>query len=102
MQEVSGKDFHIIHPGSSVATSLSNAEAKPKNVVLLEIKVNTTAEWCIDHTILSLSNHLYMFPLNQGMQYKQTNIPLKSVRPFQYAEVSHFHSLLTSCLLSMR
>uniref|UniRef100_A0A0E0ARJ5 Mre11 DNA-binding domain-containing protein n=1 Tax=Oryza glumipatula TaxID=40148 RepID=A0A0E0ARJ5_9ORYZ len=59
-QEVSGKDFHIIHPGSSVATSLSNAEAKPKNVVLLEIK---------------------------GMQYKQTNIPLKSVRPFQYAEV---------------
>uniref|UniRef100_A0A0E0EIL4 Double-strand break repair protein n=1 Tax=Oryza meridionalis TaxID=40149 RepID=A0A0E0EIL4_9ORYZ len=59
-QEVSGKDFHIIQPGSSVATSLSNAEAKPKNVVLLEIK---------------------------GRQYRQTNIPLKSVRPFQYAEV---------------
>uniref|UniRef100_A0A0E0LRV1 Mre11 DNA-binding domain-containing protein n=1 Tax=Oryza punctata TaxID=4537 RepID=A0A0E0LRV1_ORYPU len=67
-QEVSGKDFHIIQPGSSVATALSSAEAKPKHAVLLEIK-------------------LYMFPLNQGRQYRQTNIPLKSVRPFEYAEV---------------
>ncbi|KAF0897708.1 hypothetical protein E2562_000424 [Oryza meyeriana var. granulata] len=60
-QEVPGKGFHIIQPGSSVATSLSNAEAKPKHVVLLEIK---------------------------GRQYRQTNVPLKSIRPFEYAEVS--------------
>ncbi|KAL5231957.1 hypothetical protein ABZP36_030733 [Zizania latifolia] len=60
-QEVPGKGFQIIQPGSSVATSLSKAEAKPKHVVLLEIK---------------------------GRQYKQTNIPLKSVRPFEYVEVA--------------
>uniref|UniRef100_A0A0D9X4Y8 Double-strand break repair protein n=1 Tax=Leersia perrieri TaxID=77586 RepID=A0A0D9X4Y8_9ORYZ len=66
-QEVPGTGFHIIQPGSSVTTSLSNAEAKQKNVVLLEIK---------------------------GRQYRQTNIPLKSVRPFGYAEVGHFQSLL--------
>ncbi|KAG8086895.1 hypothetical protein GUJ93_ZPchr0010g11290 [Zizania palustris] len=60
-QEVPGKGFQIIQPGSSVATSLSKAEAKPKHVFLLEIK---------------------------GRQYRQTNIPLKSVRPFEYVEVA--------------
>uniref|UniRef100_J3MQU8 Mre11 DNA-binding domain-containing protein n=2 Tax=Oryza brachyantha TaxID=4533 RepID=J3MQU8_ORYBR len=59
-QEVPGKSFHIIQPGSSVATSLSNAEAKPKHAVLLEIN---------------------------GRQYRQTKLPLKSVRAFKYAEV---------------
>ncbi|TVU10895.1 hypothetical protein EJB05_44450, partial [Eragrostis curvula] len=48
--------FHITQPGSSVATSLIDGEAKPKHVLLLEIK---------------------------GNQY----IPLRSVRPFKYAEV---------------
>lgn len=38
-QEVSGMGFHITQPGSSVATSLIEGEAKPKHVLLLEIKV---------------------------------------------------------------
>ncbi|KAJ6829928.1 double-strand break repair protein MRE11 isoform X1 [Iris pallida] len=52
--------FHISQPGSSVATSLIDGEAKPKHVLLLEIK---------------------------GSQYRPTKIPLKSVRPFEYADV---------------
>ncbi|CAO2205929.1 unnamed protein product [Urochloa humidicola] len=59
-QEVPGMGFHVTQPGSSIATSLINAEAKPKHVLLLEIK---------------------------GMQYRPTKIPLQSVRPFEYAEV---------------
>ncbi|CAN6269425.1 unnamed protein product [Urochloa humidicola] len=59
-QEVPGMGFHITQPGSSVATSLIDGEAKPKHVLLLEIK---------------------------GNQYRPTKIPLKSVRPFEYAEV---------------
>lgn len=31
--------FHITQPGSSVATSLIDGEAKPKHVLVLEIKV---------------------------------------------------------------
>jgi hypothetical protein len=47
--------FHITQPGSSVATSLIDGEAKPKHVLLLEIKVllkallfmlNKTSVWC--------------------------------------------------------
>jgi len=38
-QEVPGMGFHITQPGSSVATSLIDGEAKPKHVLLLEIKV---------------------------------------------------------------
>ncbi|ONK61238.1 uncharacterized protein A4U43_C08F27640 [Asparagus officinalis] len=59
-QEVAGMGFHITQPGSSVATSLIDGEAKPKHVLLLEIK---------------------------GSQYRPTKIPLKSVRPFEYMEV---------------
>ncbi|CAL9144510.1 unnamed protein product, partial [Musa hybrid cultivar] len=59
-QEVPGMGFHITQPGSSVATSLIDGEAKPKHVLMLEIK---------------------------GSQYRPTKIPLKSVRPFEYAEV---------------
>ncbi|GMH24308.1 hypothetical protein Nepgr_026151 [Nepenthes gracilis] len=59
-QEVAGMGFHITQPGSSVATSLIDGESKPKHVLLLEIK---------------------------GNQYRPTKIPLKSVRPFEYAEV---------------
>ncbi|XP_020109480.1 double-strand break repair protein MRE11 isoform X1 [Ananas comosus] len=60
LQEVPGMGFHITQPGSSVATSLIDGEAKPKHVLLLEIK---------------------------GTEYRPTKIPLKSVRPFEYAEV---------------
>ncbi|XP_020585050.1 double-strand break repair protein MRE11 isoform X2 [Phalaenopsis equestris] len=59
-QEVPGMGFHISQPGSSVATSLIEGEAKPKHVLLMEVK---------------------------GSQYRPTKIPLKSVRPFEYAEV---------------
>ncbi|KAJ4981183.1 hypothetical protein NE237_032020 [Protea cynaroides] len=59
-QEVAGMGFHITQPGSSVATSLIEGESKPKHVLLLEIK---------------------------GNQYRPSKIPLKSVRPFEYAEV---------------
>uniref|UniRef100_A0A1D1XIV7 Double-strand break repair protein n=1 Tax=Anthurium amnicola TaxID=1678845 RepID=A0A1D1XIV7_9ARAE len=59
-KEVPGMGFHISQPGSSVATSLIDGEAKPKHILLLEIK---------------------------GTQYRSTKIPLKSVRPFKYAEV---------------
>ncbi|WVZ94820.1 hypothetical protein U9M48_040664, partial [Paspalum notatum var. saurae] len=59
-QEVPGMGFHITQPGSTIATSLANAEAKTKHVLLLEIK---------------------------GMEYRPTKIPLQSVRPFEYAEV---------------
>lgn len=60
-QEVPGMGFHITQPGSSVATSLIDGESKPKHVLLLEIK---------------------------GNQYRPTKIPLKSVRPFEYIEIS--------------
>ncbi|XP_058111093.1 double-strand break repair protein MRE11-like [Magnolia sinica] len=59
-QEVLGMGFHITQPGSSVATSLIDGEAKLKHVLLLEIKEN---------------------------QYCPTKIPLKSVKPFEYAKV---------------
>ncbi|XP_078432461.1 DNA repair and meiosis protein (Mre11) isoform X2 [Wolffia australiana] len=59
-KEVPGMGFHISQPGSSVATSLIDGESKPKHVLLLEIK---------------------------GTQYRSSKIPLKSVRPFEYAEV---------------
>ncbi|CAK9274043.1 unnamed protein product [Sphagnum jensenii] len=60
-QEVLGMDFHVTQPGSSVATSLVAGEAKPKHVLLLEIK---------------------------GNQYRPTKIPLGSVRPFEFMDVS--------------
>lgn len=59
-EEVPGMGFHITQPGSSVATLLTSAEAKQKHVLLLEIK---------------------------GMKYRPAKIPLKTVRPFEYAKV---------------
>jgi double-strand break repair protein MRE11 len=61
VQEVLGMDFHVTQPGSSVATSLVAGEAKPKHVLLLEIK---------------------------GNRYRPTKIPLGSVRPFEFMDVS--------------
>ncbi|KAJ7535711.1 hypothetical protein O6H91_12G043300 [Diphasiastrum complanatum] len=60
-QEVSGMGFHLTQPGSSIATSLTDGEAKPKHVLLIEIK---------------------------GSQYRPTKIPLQTVRPFEFADVS--------------
>jgi len=37
-QEVPGMAFHVLQPGSSVATSLIEGEAKAKHVVLLEVE----------------------------------------------------------------
>uniref|UniRef100_M8BEL6 Double-strand break repair protein n=1 Tax=Aegilops tauschii TaxID=37682 RepID=M8BEL6_AEGTA len=70
-QEVPGMGFHITQPGSSVATSLIDGEAKPKHVLLLEIKSFLVP---------------YIF-LKQGNQYRPNKIPLMTVRPFEYAEV---------------
>ncbi|XP_004976963.1 double-strand break repair protein MRE11 isoform X2 [Setaria italica] len=47
-QEVPGMGFHITQPGSSVATSLIDGEAKPKHVLLLEIKVVLKDEADVD------------------------------------------------------
>ncbi|CAM6109413.1 unnamed protein product [Calypogeia fissa] len=59
-QEVPGMGFHVTQPGSSVATALTEGEAAPKHVLLIEIK---------------------------GRQYRPTKIPLQSVRPFLFADV---------------
>ncbi|CAD7972765.1 unnamed protein product [Amoebophrya sp. A25] len=52
--------YHLIQPGSSVATSLIPAEAVPKQVLYMELK---------------------------GTQYKTLKSPLTSVRPFKLDEV---------------
>lgn len=43
--------FHVTQPGSSIATSLINAEAKPKHVLLLEIKASI--ELLMQHAALT-------------------------------------------------
>lgn len=48
--------FHITQPGSSVATSLIDGEAKPKHVLLLEIKVYAVQVIC-----LCLANEIQVF-----------------------------------------
>jgi len=47
--------FHITQPGSSVATSLIDGEAKPKHVLLLEIKV-----FFRNRTLLFMLNVLFV------------------------------------------
>jgi len=56
----SGKSFYVTQPGSSVATSLSPGEAKPKHVGLLKIREK---------------------------DFKLEKIPLRTVRPFVIDEV---------------
>jgi len=56
LQEVSGMGFHVTQPGSSIATSLINAEAKPKHVLLLEIKVSIDATCCTNIQIIFISS----------------------------------------------
>lgn len=45
-KDVPGMAFHVLQPGSSVATSLIEGEAKKKHVVMLEVKVR-----CGMHTV---------------------------------------------------
>ena len=59
-EKVEGKDYYITQPGSSVATSLAHGEAIPKHVGILSI---------------------------QGSQFQISEIPLKTVRPFELDEV---------------
>jgi double-strand break repair protein MRE11 len=89
--------FHITQPGSSVATSLIDGEAKPKHVLLLEIKVFFQDKTLSCFMWIKLSCFMcllyflspYMFH-KQGNQYRPTKIPLRSVRPFEYAEACPF------------
>ncbi|RHY12149.1 hypothetical protein DYB25_003404 [Aphanomyces astaci] len=53
-------DFYITQPGSSVATSLVEGEAKPKKIGLLEVRNNN---------------------------FRLRSVPLKTVRPFKMAQV---------------
>eukprot|EP00899_Mesostigma_viride_P021825 jgi/Mesvir1/29644/Mv21489-RA.3 len=53
-------DFVITQPGSSVATSLIEGEAKRKHVLLLKVK---------------------------GLDYQTRNIPLETVRPFEHESI---------------
>jgi hypothetical protein len=43
-EEVAGVNFQISQPGSSVATSLIEGEAKKKHVLLMEIRVRDYLE----------------------------------------------------------
>ncbi len=56
----SDKSFSILQPGSSVATALSEGEAKKKHVVILEIL---------------------------GEQWRTFKFPLRTVRPFTFDQV---------------
>ncbi|KAK3271505.1 meiotic recombination, partial [Cymbomonas tetramitiformis] len=58
-------DFEITQPGSSVATSLAEGEAKQKHILLLEIAV-----------------------IAQATQWRVQTIPLKTVRPFVFDQVA--------------
>lgn len=56
----SDKGFSVLQPGSSVATALSEGEAKKKHVVILEIL---------------------------GDQWRTFKFPLRTVRPFAFDQV---------------
>lgn len=60
VQESVKGDFYITQPGSSVATSLVEGEAKPKQVAVLEIR---------------------------GQDFRMTSRALQTVRPFKMSEV---------------
>lgn len=57
--------FSILQPGSSVATALSDGEAKKKHVVVLEVL---------------------------GDQWRTFKFPLRTVRPFSFDQVSQIFS----------
>jgi double-strand break repair protein MRE11 len=78
--------FHITQPGSSVVTSLIDGEAKLKHVLLLEIKVFFPNSLMHIECVCCIFSICYMSH-EQGNQYRPTKIPLRSVRPFEYAVV---------------
>ncbi|KAM0858359.1 hypothetical protein ACQ4PT_047883 [Festuca glaucescens] len=84
-QEVPGMGFHMTQPGSTIATSLTSAEATQKHVLLLEIKANTYI--LLQPAVLTTNMSNFLCSIQQGMKYRPTKIPLKTVRPFEYAEV---------------
>jgi hypothetical protein len=53
--------FHITQPGSSVATSLIDGEAKPKHVLLLEIKVSFTTLFDVKLNLILGVSHSCIF-----------------------------------------
>ncbi|CAH8827347.1 unnamed protein product [Trichobilharzia szidati] len=56
----SARNFYVVQPGSSVATSLSEGEAQDKAVALLEVR---------------------------GKEFKVTRLPLRTVRPFLFRDL---------------
>ena len=62
-------DFHVSQPGSSVATSLVEGEAKQKKIMLLEVKADPEAP-------------------NEAPFWRATPINLETTRPFKYRHVS--------------
>ena len=64
-------NFHVMQPGSSIATSLCLGEAVPKQIAMLTLK---------------------------GRDFETENIRLKSVRPFIMKEISLSHEKETSKL----
>ena len=62
-------DFHVSQPGSSVATSLIEGEAKQKKIMLLEVKSDPEAP-------------------NEAPFWRATPINLETPRPFKYRHVS--------------
>jgi double-strand break repair protein MRE11 len=57
---VEEQDFHVMQPGSSIATSLSKGETIPKHVCIVKVK---------------------------GRNFVSEKIPLKTVRPFIFKEI---------------
>lgn len=63
-QEVAGMGFHLSQPGSSIATSLIDGEAKPKHVLLLEIKVSN---YCPHKVLDGYELNCFMVLMNCGL-----------------------------------
>ena len=67
--------FNIVQPGSSVATSLSEGESRPKHALILEVL---------------------------GDNWRTIKHPLRTVRPFAFDSVSPPPSLLQSVLCALQ
>lgn len=77
-EKVEGKEYYITQPGSSVATSLAPGEAEAKWVVILPVLRVRGAD--------SQRRHVGILSI-QGSQFQITEVPLKTVRPFEMDEV---------------
>lgn len=74
-EKVEGKDYYITQPGSSVATSLAPGEAIPKYV-----------STHVDKDFADF-RHVGLLSI-QGSQFQIAEIPLKTVRPFIFDEIT--------------